>query len=245
MKHKVVDGVEVWKQFEDLLIPGLRLSVIERAVYSHLLRHSRLEGKARLRFSIDWLAHGSGLSTSSVRKGVRRLAMKGALLLASRSKKGHVIEVRLPEEVRSVRARKIATRKAERLRGATANLEDVDFLEKRSLREAIHAREGGRCFYCRRRVTAATRCIDHIVPQVRMGRNGYRNLVSCCSECNSLKSERRAGDFLRWLYREGRLESGELKERLQALGKMAAGKMRPVVGGNDDLESLGRKEPAV
>jgi hypothetical protein len=60
-----------------------------------------------------------------------------------------------------------------------------------------------------------------------------------------LKSERRAGDFLRWLYREGRLESGELKERLQALEKMTAGKMRPVVGGNDDLESLGRKEPAV
>jgi hypothetical protein len=33
-------------------IPGLRLSVIERAVYSHLLRHSRLEGNKRLQFSI-------------------------------------------------------------------------------------------------------------------------------------------------------------------------------------------------
>jgi hypothetical protein len=43
MKHKIPDGVEVWKQFEDLLIPGLRLSVIEPAVYSLLLRHSRLE----------------------------------------------------------------------------------------------------------------------------------------------------------------------------------------------------------
>ncbi len=62
-----------------------------------------------------------------------------------------------------------------------------------------------------------------------MGRNGYRNLVSSCSECNSLKGDRRAEDFLRWLYREARLESGELKERLGALEKMAAGKMRPEV----------------
>jgi len=60
---------------------------------------------------------------------------------------------------------------------------------------------------------------------------GYRNLVSSCAECNSQKGEQRAEDFLRWLYREGRLESGELKERLRALEKMAAGKMRPVVNG--------------
>src|ERR1700723_622093 len=105
MNRKVLDGVDVEKQFKFLLIPGLGLSVIERAVYSHLLRHSRLEGKQRLRFSIDWLARGAALSTSSVRKGVRRLAVKGALLLAERSKKGHVIEVRLPAEVRGVRAR--------------------------------------------------------------------------------------------------------------------------------------------
>jgi 5-methylcytosine-specific restriction endonuclease McrA len=232
MNHKVPDGVEVWKQFEDLLIPGLRLSVIERAVYSHLLRHSRLEGKQRLRFSIDWLARGAGLSTSSVRKGVRQLAAKGALRLAERSKRGHVIEVRLPEEVRWVRARKIAEGKAERLRGA-ASLEETDFLENRALREAIHAREGGHCFYCLRRVTAATRCIDHIIPQVRMGRNGYRNLVSSCAECNSQKGERRAEDFLRWVYRERRLESSELKERLRALENLASGKLRPAVNGKE------------
>jgi 5-methylcytosine-specific restriction endonuclease McrA len=229
MTNKKLDGIEIWKAFEDLLVPGLRLSVIERAVYSHLLRHSRLEGRQRLQFSIGWCARGAGLSTFSVRKAVRQLAAKGALRLAERSKRGHTIEVRLPAEVRGVQARKTTEFEAERLRGA-ANLEDADFLEKRELREAIHTREAGCCFYCRRRVTAATRCIDHIVPQVKMGRNGYRNLVSSCSECNSLKGERRAEDFLRWLYREGRLESGELKERLGALVRMAAGKMRPVVG---------------
>ena len=230
MTNKRLDGIDIWKQFEDLLIPGLRLSISDRAVYSHLLRHSRLEGKRLLHFSIGWLARGTVLGKTAARRGVRRLTAKGALRLAERSKRGHTIEVRLPEEVRGVRARKIAEGKAERVRGA-AHLEGIDFLEKRALREAIHAREGGHCFYCRRRVTAATRCIDHIIPRVRMGRNGYRNLVSSCAECNSLKGEGRAENFLRWLYREGRLESSELKERLRALEKMAAGKMRPAVDG--------------
>jgi 5-methylcytosine-specific restriction endonuclease McrA len=244
MTHKVPDGVEVWKQFEDLLIPGLRLSVIERAVYSHLLRHSRLEGKRRLLFSIHWLARGAGLCDSAAREGVRRLAAKGALRLAERSKRGHVIEVRLPEEVRGVRTRKIAEGEAERLRGA-ASLEETDFLEKRALREAIHAREGGHCFYCLRRVTAATRCIDHVIPRVRMGRNCYRNLVSTCAECNSQKGERQAEDFLRWLYGEGRLESSELKERLRALEKMASGKMRPAVNSKTRRPEAARPEREV
>jgi len=58
MKNKNPNAEQLWKQLEDLLVPRLRLSVIDRAVYSHLLRHSRLEGRARLRFSIPWLARG-------------------------------------------------------------------------------------------------------------------------------------------------------------------------------------------
>ena len=176
MKHKVPDGVEVWKQFEDLLIPRLRLSMSERGLYSHLLRHSRLEGKNRLRFSIGWLSRGAGIGTAAARGGVRRLAAKGVLRLTEKSKRGHTIEVRLPAEVRGLRARKTAKRGARRLRGAV-NLEEADFLGNRALREAIYAREDGYCFYCLRRVTSATRCIDHIVPLARRGWNGYRNLV--------------------------------------------------------------------
>src|SRR5215467_14880639 len=65
---KGLDGVEVWKQCEDLVVPRLKLSVHERAVYYHLLRHSRLEGKARLRFSIGWLRRGTGLTIRAARK---------------------------------------------------------------------------------------------------------------------------------------------------------------------------------
>jgi hypothetical protein len=80
---------------------------------------------------------------------------------------------------------------------ANPNPEDADFLATRALRQAIHAREGGRCFYCLRRTTSATRCLDHVLPRAWMGSNSYGNLVSSCSECNSLKGERRAEDFLR------------------------------------------------
>ena len=226
MKNKKFDGVEVWKQMEDLAVPQLRLSVYERAVYYHLLRHSRLEGKLRLRFSIRWLARSARLSALIARRTVRSLIAKGALRLAERSKAGHLVDVRLPEEICSLQACKSATSGAAPVPGVD-NLEDVDFLETRALREAIHGREGGRCFYCSRRLSPKTRCLDHVVPLAQMGGDSYRNLVSSCGECNSLKGERRAEDFARWLYREGRLTSVELSGRLRALKELASGKLRP------------------
>lgn len=241
MKNKKLklNAVQVWKQLEDLAVPRLHLSVFDRAVYSHLLRHSRLEGRRELRFSILWLARGAGLSAWAARKAVRRLVAKGALRLAERSRAGHMVKVRLPEEIRSVRAARIAAGGEVRLPSA-ANLERADFLESRVLRQAIHAREGGYCFYCLGRVRPMVRCLDHVVPRVRRGRNGYRNLVSSCAECNSRKGPRRAEDFLRWLYREGRLSAGELSGRLRALAALAAGKLRPAL-----RRSAGSAQPAL
>ena len=70
----------------------------------------------------------------------------------------------------------------------------------------------------------------HVVPRVRFGRNSYRNLVSCCLQCNSRKGDRPAPDFLRTLYRQGRLTPAELDGRLRALKDLAAGKLRPSPG---------------
>src|SRR5207249_11339231 len=98
MKNKKPNAEVVWTQLEDLLVP--RLSVIDRAIYSHLLRHSRLEGKLCLRFSIRWLARHIRLSAGPVRGAVRRLVAQGALRLVQRSKTGHVVEVRRPGVVR-------------------------------------------------------------------------------------------------------------------------------------------------
>jgi 5-methylcytosine-specific restriction endonuclease McrA len=220
----------VWKQLEDQVVPRLRLSVIDRTVYSHLLRHSRLEGKLRLRFSLMWLGRNIHLSTGPVRDAVRRLVAHGALRMIQRSKAGHVVEVRLPDEIRAVRLNRIERQAAaEQAAGARApvNIEQADFLQTRTLRKAIHAREGGQCFYCLRRTTPAVQCLDHVVPQARFGRNSYRNLVSSCMECNAQKGEKPADDFLRRLYRERRLTAAELAARLRALDALASGKLRP------------------
>jgi 5-methylcytosine-specific restriction endonuclease McrA len=224
MPTKKPNAEHVWKQFEDLLVPRLRLSTTDRVVYSHLLRHSRLEGELRLQFSILWLARGTRLSHNAVRWAVRRLVAHGVLRLVERSKAGHLVEVRLPSEVRAARPRHIARRAESRTRGF--DLDNLDFLKSPGLRRAIHAREGGRCFYCLSRVTPATRCLDHVVPLVKFGDNSRRNLVSCCYECNSKKNDLRAADFLRWLHRERRLTAPELAARFRALDALAAGKLR-------------------
>ena len=86
-------------QFTDFLYPRLRLSLTERAVYFYLIRHTRLEGKLQLHCSMPWLARGLGISSGPVRESVRRLAVLGALRIVQRSKAGHILEVRLPEEM--------------------------------------------------------------------------------------------------------------------------------------------------
>jgi predicted DNA-binding transcriptional regulator len=182
MKNKKPNAELVWKQLEDLLVP--RLSVIDRAIYSHLLRHSRLERKLCLRFSIRWLARHIRLSAGPVRGAVRRLVAQGALRLVQRRKAGHVVEVRPPEEIRPEKLNGVEHRAAVREDGAGAdaaiNIEEADFLQNTTLRKAIHARERGQCFYCMRRTPPAVQCLDHVVPGVLSGCYSYRNLVSSC-----------------------------------------------------------------
>src|SRR5713101_4410876 len=228
MNNKKINAVQVWKQMEDLLAPQLNFSLADRVIYSHLFRHSRLEGKLQLQFSISWLARGVGLSSKFTRDTVRRLIARGVLHLVERNYRAHhVVRVRLPLEVKGVSATKIAAHRPAPAPRVAVNIEEADFLEKQVLRQAIHEREGGRCFYCSRRITHHRRCLDHVVPRAELGQNSYRNLVSCCVDCNSQKGERSAEEFLRGLYRERRLSDAELTGRLRALDHLAAGKLTP------------------
>jgi 5-methylcytosine-specific restriction endonuclease McrA len=231
MKIKKPNAELIWKQLEDQLAPQLRLSVIDRTVYAHLLRHSRLEGNLRHRFSILGMARSIRVSTGPAREAVRRLAAHGALRMVQRSKAGHVVEVRLPDEIRGVTLKPIESRPAAKEQRTCArapvNLEEADFFQTKPLREAIHARERGQCFYCLRSTPPSVRCLDHVVPQARLGRNSYRNLVSSCMECNTQKGETAAADFLRRLYRERRLTASEIAARLRALDALTSGKLRP------------------
>src|SRR5258708_23836104 len=112
MKAKKPNAELVWKQLEDQLAPRLRLSVIERTVYAHLLRHSRLEGKLRLQFSIMGVGRNIRLSAGPVRKAVRRLVAHDALRMVQRSKTRHVVEARLPDEIPAAALNRIARRAA-------------------------------------------------------------------------------------------------------------------------------------
>jgi hypothetical protein len=223
MKIDKPSAAQIWKQLEDDLIPRLRLSTTDRAVYSHLLRHTRLEGKSQLHFSIAWLSRGTRLS-GAARESVRRLVDKGALRLLERSRSGHLVEVLLPHQIRSA-----SPQPAPGSSAVPPDIEDLDFLKSAALRKYLHARERGICFYCLCRLSPRTRCLDHVVPRVRRGLNSYRNLVSACVECNSAKGERAAGDFLRALHRERSLTSAELSARLQALESLRKGKLCPTL----------------
>jgi predicted DNA-binding transcriptional regulator len=229
MKAAKLDAVQVCKEFEDVLAPRLKLSILERAVYSHLLRHSRHEGKLRLRFSIIWLANNMGVTARRVRQAVRRLVEKGVLRLIERSNIGHIVEVLLPREIRAAHSNQSAP--ACSMPSGGANLEQLDFWRTRPLRLAIHAREAGLCFYCLRQTPSRDHCLDHVLPVAKGGPNSYRNLVSCCMDCNSRKRDFSAPDFLRRLFREGQLSREELSGRFAALRALAAGKLRPVVAG--------------
>jgi hypothetical protein len=238
MPNKTLNAKLLWMQFEDVLAPRLGLTVWDRAVYSYLLRHSLVVGKLRLQFALMSLAPILRLSIGAARQAVRRLDELGTLRVLERSQTGHVVEMRMPEKIRALRPGRngasIAMGVGVGTTGAAgeppaATLETTDFLKTRVLRKTIHARERGACFYCLRRTPAHVHCLDHVVPRARSGRNSYRNLVSCCVECNSRKGDRAARDFLRTLYRQGRLTPAELDARLRALKDLAAGKLRPLL----------------
>lgn len=231
MLNKKLNAKLLWMQFEDILAPRLGLTVKERAVYCYLLRHSLVVGKLRLQFAVMSLARILGLSIGATRQAVRRLDELEALRVLERSKSGHLVEMRLPEQIRALRPGKNGASVAVGDAGEppASALESTDFLKTWALRKTIHDRERGACFYCLRRTPANVQCLDHVVPRVRFGRNSYRNLVSCCLECNTRKGDRRARDFLRTLYRLGRLTPAELDGRLRALKDLAAGKLRPLL----------------
>jgi hypothetical protein len=219
---------------DDLLVPRLQLGPIERAAYCYLLRHTRLEGKQQLRFSMPWLARGICLGPDAASRAVRRLVDHQVLRLLECSTAGHLVEVRLPEEILAELPPKVVPaghpedlKRRRTPLGPGVNLEEEDFMRANVLRHAIHAREGGHCFYCLRLVTPQMRCLDHVVPRAHSGNNSYRNLVSSCRECNSQKGPCCAEDFLRSLFRERKLTERELAARLRALDALAAGKLPP------------------
>ncbi|HEX9759357.1 MAG TPA: HNH endonuclease signature motif containing protein [Candidatus Acidoferrales bacterium] len=215
-----------WAAIEDWLIPALRLNTHERALYYHLVRHTRLEGRRRVRMSRRQAARASGLSTATARHYLRQLARKRCIRFAERSLRGTVLEVFLPGEVaarwpRSLRRVPPVERRdacgqprAWRRRCHTPDA---------GVRARVFHRDAGRCFYCRRKLDVRNWVLDHVAPVGRAGTDSEWNLAACCAPCNWEKGLAAAEDFLRSLKRRRKLSRAQLRGRLRALDRLLWG----------------------
>ena len=57
-------------------------------------------------------------------------------------------------------------------------------------RQNIYARDQYRCQYCGDRYPSEELTYDHVYPRSRGGRTEWRNIVTCCVECNRKKGGR-------------------------------------------------------
>ncbi len=208
----------IWLEIEDELFPRLAFDTIERVLYYFLLARTRLRGERTVRLSIHQIGRATQLSGYLIATRVKQLKAKGCLRVHDRTKLGTTWEVIFPREVLGP---------AERgKRPSRLDLDSLDCSNDPRARKAIFRRERGRCFYCFREISGLAAVLDHVVPRSRGGAHGYRNVVACCQECNSLKGAGRAADFLRTLFRTGRLNSAELQLRLAALARLSRGQLR-------------------
>lgn len=72
---------------------------------------------------------------------------------------------------------------------------------RESLRDRVHDKTPGVCWYCGDPVSHKTKTMDHVIPRAKGGQDTYENLVPCCKDCNRIKGDRSISDLrrrLRW-----------------------------------------------
>lgn len=210
------------QNIEDHLIPKLKLDCWERALYYHLIRHTRLIGRDRAQFGLPSLAASTGFSEDTVRERIRALDKRGCIEIMERSRKGHLLRVLLPTEIDGIVPKDCSGR-------VDTDINEINFYSGRKHVNAIIQREQGKCFYCLRSLTADACVLDHAVPKLERGNDSFRNIVACCHECNAAKQGQSAEAFIRSRYRLNLLSEGEFVERIAALEKLKAGQLVPEV----------------
>lgn len=203
---------------EDHLFPKMKMTVRERSLYYHLLRHTRAVGKTEALFALRPLSQALRIAESSVRNSVRTMQEKGCIVI-DRSRRGHAIKILLPSEIAGI--------VPEGEPDVPIDIDTVDFFTARAYLAAILNREDHRCFYCLKQISPDACELDHVIPTVDRRDNSYRNVVAACHECNTTKQETPARDFCRALYRKGVLSQDELENRLSAVHQLQAGGLRP------------------
>lgn len=52
--------------------------------------------------------------------------------------------------------------------------------------KAFYLREGGKCFFCKKRISLTNASLEHIVPVSKKGKNTQDNLLLICKQMNGL-----------------------------------------------------------
>ncbi len=235
-------AARAWTALEDRLYPMLRCSPVERTLYNHLLRHTLLAGRCAVRRTKADLSRATGICGTAVRDNLRALEAKGCVRIRERAKCGLLIEVRWPgnfatetqrtqkrerKRLNSIgKMQERETKYEPRLQHETPQCEAPRYealarqrvarnpFKSLRFRSAMRRREGGRCFYCRQRLSAGRWGLDHIISRARGGGHTASNAAACCVDCNREKGERPAAEFLQWLYRQGRINREQLRAQL-------------------------------
>jgi len=225
-------AARLWVDIEDRLIPLLRLTTHERALYYHLLRRTRLVGRRLIRVSRRRMARASGLSTATARHYLRVLARKHCIRFVDRGPDGTHVSVLLPDEILaklgpgvppSVDNSPLASLPHLFERDAAGQPRAwprSDHFRNDNFRLRILKRDRYRCFYCRQPLLPGDWTLDHVVPIARGGSDLASNLVACCARCNWAKGLSSAQDFLRDLHTRKVIPRKQLHSRLKALASM-------------------------
>ena len=214
-----MDTSAIYRQCEDYLFPAMQLSVRERVLYYHLLRHTHLEGKHSVLVGILPLAKKLNVAESSVREDIRSLNERGCIKIEERSRTGHFVRALLPDEIPGLLPEARDT--------PEVDIESLDCFTGRKFLSALLAREGNRCFYCLKAIQPLGCELDHVIAKVNGIDNSFRNIVCSCHECNTTKQAQAASDFVRALYRKGVLSQTELGDRLSSIEQLQAGELLP------------------
>ncbi len=224
-----IDAKRAIEEYQDHLAP--RLDVYEQALYLYLLRHSRLVGKPQVTVEVKAVRGAIGLgpgprggpiSEKTALTKLRSLKAKGCLDLLEPRDDGTEVRLLLPSEIPGLMS------DADRAVAGPApdELDGQDFVNVPRHRRMILQREGGRCFYCLKKVAESSFVVDQVRGRLS-GDVGWRDVVACCRRCNSRKGDSSGEGLLRVLYREGCIPARELSLRLAALDQLRAGELRP------------------
>ncbi len=208
-------------EISDRLIPQRRLDTYEQALYWYLFRQTHVLAAVEATISYAAIEKAIGVTKTAATRRLRSLEEKGCIKVVDTGWGGTKVSVSLPEEILGPSA---APAKIQ-----PADIETINFFAQEQYREAILHREGNTCFYCLRKLSGENYALDHLVPQSDGGNDSYRNVVAACHSCNSSKNAASAEDFLRRLYRSGRLNDSEFERRLLAVDALKQGEFKPDV----------------